>query len=140
MPTSIREKIIAAITTAVGGEYDIPAPEDSRDLPVTIVRDLPEQAADDQYGISNMIIPVAIARAQAANSHDREAMRIQGNDIHAQLIAEMFADETFGNLADGIEYTGGGIEAEVGMFVAAEVQFNIRYHTVRGDPYTIDED
>jgi hypothetical protein len=50
----------------------------------------------------------------------------------------MFADETFGALADGIEYTGGGIQTEVGKFVFAEAQFTVSYHYVRGDPFTID--
>jgi len=46
MPTPIREQLLAAITTAVGGEYGIPAPEDERDLPVTIVQDDVARAAD----------------------------------------------------------------------------------------------
>ena len=65
MPTPIREQLLAAITTAVGGEYGIPAPEDERDLPVTIVQDGTDEAGA-QYGISDWITPVAVATAQAA--------------------------------------------------------------------------
>jgi len=56
----------------------------------------------------------------------------------AALIQNMFTDETFGGLADNIEYIAGGIETEVGKFVFAEAQFAVRYHHVRGDPFTID--
>ena len=140
MPTSIREQLLSAITTAVGGEYGIPAPEDERDLPVTIVEDQPEQASDDQYNLSNILMPVVVARAAQAADNDRDAMRAQANELLASIKSEMFADESFGNLADGVQYTGGGIQTEVGRFVFAEAQFTVRYHTVRGDPYTIDED
>jgi len=140
VPTSIREQLLSAITTAVGGEYGIPAPEDERDLPVTIVEDQPEQASDDQYNLSNILMPVVVARAAQAADNDRDAMRAQANELLASIKSEMFADESFGNLADGVQYTGGGIQTEVGRFVFAEAQFTVRYHTVRGDPYTIDED
>lgn len=140
MPTSIREQLLSAITTAVGGEYGIPAPEDERDLPVTIVEDQPEQASDDQYNLSGILMPVVVARAAQAADNDRDAMRAQANELLASIKSEMFADESFGNLADGVQYTGGGIQTEVGRFVFAEAQFTVRYHTVRGDPYTIDED
>jgi len=140
VPTSIREQLLSAITTAVGGEYGIPAPEDERDLPVTIVEDQPEQASDDQYNLSGILMPVVVARAAQAADNDRDAMRAQANELLASIKSEMFADESFGNLADGVQYTGGGIQTEVGRFVFAEAQFTVRYHTVRGDPYTIDED
>lgn len=140
MPTSIREQILAALTTAVGGEYGTPAPEDERDLPITIVQERGlDQADDDDYGYSNLIMPVSVASAAVAASNDRALMRGQANELLASLIQTVFADSTLGALVDGIEYTGGGIQTEVGKFCFAEAQFNIRYHTVRGDPYTKDE-
>ena len=140
MPVSIREQLIQKITETVGGLYDIPAPTDERECPVTIVRDLPEVAADDQYGVSNREIPVAIGRGAVSTSTVRAEQRAEANELLAELVTEMFADESFASLADGLEYTGGGIQVEVGKFVIAEAQFTVRYHTVRGDPYTIDED
>lgn len=138
MPTAIREQILAAITTAVSGEYGIPAPESERDLPVTIVQDGQDEAETTTYNQTNVLMPVAIASAAAATSHDKDTMRAQANALLASIITTMFADETFGDLADGIEYTGGGIQTEVGKFVFAEAQFTVRYHFVRGDPFTID--
>lgn len=138
MPTAIREQILAAITTAVSGEYGIPAPESERDLPVTIVQDGQDEAETTTYNQTNVLMPVAIASAASAASHDKDTMRAQANALLAGIITTMFADETFGDLADGIEYTGGGIQTEVGKFVFAEAQFTVRYHFVRGDPFTID--
>jgi len=138
MPTSIREQLLAAITTAVSGEYGIPAPESERDLPVTIVQDGPDEAETTTYNQTNVVMPIAIGSAAVATSSDKDTMRAQANALLAGIITTMFADETFGALADGIEYTGGGIQAEVGKFVFAEARFSVRFHFLRGDPFTID--
>lgn len=139
MPVSIREQLVQKITETVSGVYDIPAPTDEREYPVTIVRDLPEVAGDDQYGVSNRELPIAIGRGAISTSTDRAEQRAEANDLLAEVITEMFADEQFNNLADGLEYTGGGIQVEAGKYVMAEAQFTVRYHTVRGNPYLIDE-
>lgn len=136
MPTAIREQILSALTTAVGGEYGLPAPEDERDLPITIVEDQPESASEDQYGYSVMVLPVVVASGAAAATTDRNAMRAQANALLASIVQTVFADAPLGALVDGVEYTGGGIQTEVGRFVFAEAQFSIRYHTVRGNPFT----
>lgn len=131
---SIRELILDTITELVGGEYDIPAPESERDLPITIVADGFDVARDDVYDQTHIEMPVAIASAAAATSTDKEVMRAQANAILAGLIKAVLADDTFGGLADGASYTGGGIQTEVGKFVFAEAQFIIRYHHQRGEP------
>jgi hypothetical protein len=139
MPTSIREQLLQAIATAVSGDYGIPAPEDERELPVCIVAEGDETASPDQYGSEVMELPIAVARAaEAVSSTDRDAIRAQANELLAQIRVDMFADETFGNLANSVEYAGGGIQSELGRIVFAEAQFIVRYSTVRGDPYTID--
>lgn len=139
MPVSIREQLLAAIAAAVSGEYGIPAPEDERDLPVCIVAEGEETSEPGSYGQDQIEFEVAVARAAVATSNtDREITRAQGNELLAQIRVDMFADETFGGLADGIEYTGGGIQSELSKIVFAEAQFSVRYHTVRGDPYTTD--
>jgi hypothetical protein len=138
MAVAIREQLLSAITATVGGEYGIPAPEDERDLPVTIVEDGPDVGTAENYNYTSIELPVAVATAEQATSTDRDVMRAQANALLAGIITQMFADETFGALADGIEYAGGGIQTEVGKFVFAEAQFTVKYHYVRGDPYTID--
>ena len=145
MQTHIREQLLAAITTAVGGEYGIPAPEDERDLPVTIVQDGTDEAGA-QYGISDWITPVAVATAQAAvdtsaltPTSARAALRAQAHDMLAALHQALNADATFGGLADGFDEAGQGIQTEIGKFVFAELQIRVRWHHVRGNPYLIDD-
>ena len=138
MPTAIREQILSAITAAVGGEWGIPAPESERDLPITLVQEGDDEATTDIYNQTNVEMPIAIGKAESVTDTDRDAMRAQGHALLAGIITTMFTDETFGALADGIEYIGGGIQTEVGKFVFAEAQFTVRYHHLRGDPFTID--
>jgi len=136
MPISIREQILDAITTAVSGEYGVPAPETERDLPVCIVQDAEEESIPTQYGADEITMVVAVAKAEAATVTDKGAMRAQAHELLASIRADMFVDETFGNLVDGIEYVGGGIQTELAKICFCEAQFSIRYTTVRGDPYS----
>ena len=137
MTTAVRERLIAAIQTAVGGSYGLPVPEDERDVPVTIVQDATDEAAD-AYGVTQLAMPLSVGRAEAAVGSTREALRAQAHAALAAIVAEMHADETFGGLADGIDYVGGGILIELGRFVFAEASFRVRYHHVRGDATTIE--
>jgi len=75
MPVSIREQLVAAITTAVGGEFGVPDSEDLRDLPVCIVDDGEEIAEDTVYGQTNIELPIVVAKAAEASSHNRDTMR-----------------------------------------------------------------
>jgi len=130
---SIREQLIAAILTATGGEYGVPAPEDERDLPVTLVQDGTDTASTN-YDYTACSMPITVARAELAVGTDRDALRAQAHAALAALIAAMHADETFGGLAVGVDYTGGGIQTEVGKFVFAEASFTVRYQHLRGQP------
>jgi len=94
-PVSVREQILAALTTAVSGEYGTPAPEDERDLPITIVQETGlDTASEDQYGFTNVEIPVSVASAVIAASNNRELMRAQANELLASIISTVFADAT----------------------------------------------
>lgn len=137
MPIPIREQLLSAITTAVGGEYGIPAPEDDRDLPITIVRDGEESATSSAYNRTDIAMELNIGRGAVAISDDRDSLRSQAGSLLADIVVEMFTDETFGGLADSVEYSGGAIQAELGRLCLAEAAFTVHYHTVRGDPYTI---
>ena len=130
---SIREQLIAAILTATGGEYGVPAPEDERDLPVTIVQDGTDTASGN-YDYTACSMPITVARAELAVGTDRNALRAQAHAALAALITAMHTDETFGALALGVDYTGGGIQTEVGKFVFAEASFTVRYQHLRGQP------
>ncbi len=132
MADLVRERLLAAIITAVGGEYGLRTPEDDRDLPVTIVQDGADEAAAN-YDATICVMPLNVARAELAASTDRDAMRQQAHAALGTLIEAMYADETFGGLAVGINYTGGGIQAE-GRLVFAEAAFQVRYQHLRGQP------
>jgi hypothetical protein len=139
MPTSIREQLISAILTATGGIYDVTPPEDEAELPVTLVGEGEETASEDQYGLITIELPVAVGKAAIATDSDRDVMRQEAHALLASTITAMFVDETFGNLAIGCQYTGGGIQAEVGKFVFAEAQFVVRYQIAHGDPFSSSE-
>lgn len=136
MTDSVRERLLNAILTTVGGEYGLSAPEDARDLPVTIVQDGSDDASQN-YDYTACVMPINIGRAELAISANRDAMRVQAHAALAALITEMHADETFGGLALGVDYTGGGIQIEVGKIVFAEASFAVRYQHLRGQPAVI---
>lgn len=129
---AVRERLIANILAAVGGEYGLPTPEDERDLPVTIVQDGTDEASTN-YEATLCVMPLNVARAEAASSTDRDTTRQQAHAALQALLAAMYTDETFGGLAVGIDYTGGGIQAE-GRLVFAEAAFRVRYQHLRGQP------
>lgn len=129
---AVREQLLARILAAVGGEYGVRAPEDDRDLPVTIVQDGTDEASAN-YDATLCVMPVNVARAEEAISSDRDVMRRQAHAALQALIEAMFTDETFGGLAVGIDYTGGGIDAD-GKLIFAEAAFRVRYQHLRGQP------
>jgi hypothetical protein len=131
--TPVRELLLAAITTAVDGVYRVPSPEDERDLPQTFVQDGTDDARDD-YDYTVLVMPVAVARAEVAASADKAAQRAQAHGMLADLVADMYADGSFGGLAQGLELVGGGIQTELGKFVFAEASFRVTYRHVRGNP------
>lgn len=140
MTTPIREQLLAAITARVQGEYGIPAPEDERDLPVTIVQDESDEALENRYGLTRLAMPVAIGRAEVVESGaTRDELRAQANDMLAAIIVAMHTDDSFDGLAEGVEYLGGGIQTDA-RFVFCEASFRIRYHHARGNPYSLEPD
>lgn len=133
MTASVRERLLAAILTATGAVYGLSAPEDERDLPVTLVQDGTDDASTN-YDYTACVMPLNVARAELATSGDRDALRAQAHAALAALIVAMHLDETFGGLAQGVDYTGGGIQTEAGKFVFAEASFAVRYRHLRGQP------
>jgi hypothetical protein len=131
MATVIREQLLNAIITAVGGEYGIPPPEDERDVPVTIVQDGTDEVTTS-FDTCNVTMPVNVARAEAAANTNRDTMRAHAHQMLGDIVAAMHADETFGGLARGVDYTGGGIAMGAGPLVFAEAAFRVRYSHARG--------
>lgn len=129
---AVRETLLSAIITAVDGTYGLAAPEDDRDVPVTIVQDGTDEAVAS-YDTTQCTMQLNVARAELASSNDRTASRQQAHAAMQALIARMQADETFGGLATGVDYTGGGIDID-GRLVFAAAAFRVRYQHARGQP------
>lgn len=135
MTLSIRERLLEAITTAVGGVYAEPDPVDERDLPFTLVVDQDETASLSYDTITHQM-PISIVRITAATvEHSGAALRTQANEQLAALMVAMHNAGDFSGLAVSAVYTGGGIAVEAGQNVFAQADYLITYNTVRGDPY-----
>lgn len=133
MTAPVRERLIAAILTATGGVYGVTSPEDVRDWPMTLVVDGTDTASTN-YDYTACAMPLNVARGEVAVGSTRDALRAQAHDALVAIITAMHTDETFGGLAVGVDYTGGGISAEVGKFLFAEATFMVRYQHLRGQP------
>lgn len=137
MSDSIRERLISAILTTTGGVYGLEVPEDERDLPLTMVSDEQDEASTN-YDHTLLTMPINIGRVEIATSHQRDVMRKQAHEALALILTQMHTDETFGGLAQGVDYQGGGIFSEAGKLVFATGLFRVRYRHLRGQPDTID--
>ena len=137
MTAPVRERLLAAITTAVDGVYRETPPEDERDLPITYVQDGADEVTAD-YDYTRLSMEVGVGRAEPADAQDRESRRAQAHDILADIVTAMYADETFGALAQGLQMASCGIQTELGKFVFATASFKVQYQHVRGDPRALD--
>lgn len=138
MAVAIREQLLSAITTALGAEFGLPVPEDDRDLPLIVVQDGVDEAEDSAYNQTKVLMPVSVASIDLTSSSDRDVMRAEANALVASIITTMYADETFGALAERVSYTGCEIEAEAGKYVFARAEFVVEFHFQRGNPFVID--
>ncbi|MEY5098585.1 MAG: hypothetical protein RJA36_1304 [Pseudomonadota bacterium] len=134
MTQPVRERVLAALTAAVGGVYRMPTPEDSEDMPLTFVQASSDEVTTD-YEVHYARMPVAVARAAYAASPDQAAQRAQAHAMLAELVAQLWADPTLGGLCSGagLQLVGQGIELDLGRLVFAEVSLVLPYRTVRGD-------
>lgn len=133
MTACVREQLITAIIAATSGSYGVSVPEDPRDLPLTVVQDSPDTATAN-YDYTACSMPISVGRAEATEDMSRNQLRIRAHELLAWIITAMHADESFGGLAQGIDYQGGGIQAEAGQYIFAEASFIVRYQHLRGNP------
>lgn len=133
MTDSVRERLVAAILTAVNGRYALESPMDLSELPVTVVQDGTD-SAETNYDFTRCVMPISVARAEQAASPVSEVQRKQAHAALQNLIELMHADESFGGLAQGIDYVGGGIQIDAGKLIFAEATFQVRYQHLRGQP------
>ena len=137
MSISVREQLLANIVTAVSGQYRVTsAPLDDAELPVCVVSEGEEAATSDAvHDAIDIELPIVVAKGSLAADDSPETLRAKGNELLASIITEMYADETFGDLAESVEYTAGAIISEPGKRCLAEAQFIVRYQIESGDPF-----
>ena len=137
MSLPIREQILQALATRVGAVREVPI-YDRSDLPLTVLAEGDEQAQPDDYDLTRVSMEVYIAKAVAANVA-KEEWHGQANKEMADLIVAAFdGDDTFGGLADGMDYTGGSIDTiqdGAGGYVAT-ISLVVRYAFLHGNPYS----
>lgn len=133
MTDSVRERLMAAILTRVGGQYGLPEALDERELPATVVDDGRDSVVQ-ATGVTRLTMNVTICRAEPAVSTNPDAMRVQAHAALASLIVAMHADETFGGLAKGVEYLECAIAMDARRIVFAEAVFSVSYEHERGNP------
>ncbi|WP_024333118.1 hypothetical protein [Desulfotignum balticum] len=151
MADTIREQIISAYLTRLsawrtsgGFNHDCGASVlravqyvDEKDLPVCVLFPKPEEAATNQYGISEHQMPVRVEGLVAIGAVDPSV-------IQEQLLGDMIKLMTDPAVAvtskiKSIQYTGGGPNGTPtgeDTSVAAYAEFTIIYTTLKGNPYS----
>lgn len=149
MTDTIREQIISAYLTRLSawrtsggfnhdcGSSVLRATQyvDEKDLPVCALFPKPEEAATNQYGISEHQMPVRVEGLAAIGAADPSV-------IQEQLLGDMIKlmtdpDVTVTSKIKSIQYTGGGPNGTPtgeDTSVAAYAEFTITYTTLKGNP------
>ena len=116
---------------------------DDRDLPITVLQEGDDNAADALYGMTNVTMQVGIARAIRMDGVKSDDWYTQLNRALASLIAEVFTGgDDLGGLALGMEYVSGSVDllTDAGKGAGVAVTVAVRYAFVRGNPYSQDAD
>ena len=142
MSLPIRERIIRALKARTGAVRQLPT-YDHADLPLTVIQAGEDSASENQYGMTNVTMPVGIARALNMSGVKGDAWHQTLNKALADLIVEVFTGgDDLGGLAKGMDYVSGTTdlltEAAQGGGVAVTV--NVRYAWVHGNPFSQDAD
>ena len=142
MSLPIREQIIRNLATRVGASRRLEM-YDERDLPITVLQEGDDQAAEGRYGLTNVTMSVSVARAIPMNGVKSDTWYTELNTALANLITELYTGgDDIGGLAHGMDYVSGSVDlvtdASAGAGVAVTVA--VRYATVHGNPFSQDSD
>ena len=142
MSLPIREQIIRNLAARVGAARRLEM-YDERDLPITVLQEGDDQAAEGRYGLTNVTMSISVARAIPMTGVKSDTWYTELNNALANLITELYTGgDDVGGLAMGMDYVSGSVDlvtdASAGAGVAVTV--NVRYSTVHGNPYSQDAD
>lgn len=138
MALPIRERVLQALAARLNAVRGLEQ-YDERDLPLTVIVEGEENADDGDYDLVRVTLPVTIARVSKFLGAKDDEWHQQANADFAALIKEVYTGgEDLGGLAQGIDYTGGGIDVVSDGARGTMVQafFNIRYAFTHGDPFS----
>ena len=138
MTVSIRERLIAAVCTAMGAQYSKTPIDELTTLTPNDVSDGADTATTG-YDLTECTMPITVGRAEAIASGDVNnpaAQRTQANAALAKLITDMHAGGDFTGLCRSCIYTGGSIELQADSFIVATANFELLYQHARGQPGT----
>ena len=141
MSVSIREQLLQAIADRVGATRALPS-YSQKDLPLTVLVDGAEESTPNSYGMESVQMEAVLARIVAANT-TKEDWRTEANEQMAQMIVSAFAgDDTFGGLAEGMDYAGGSVEEiqDGARGYIVTIALIVRYTFLHGNPFLQYED
>ena len=138
----IREQIIQALATRIGASRKL-AMYDERDLPITVLQEGDDNAAEGMYGLTNVTTSISVARAIRMDGVKDDSWYTELNTALADLIAELYAGgDDIGGLAHGMDYVSGSVDllTDAGVGAGVAVTVAVRYSFVHGNPYSQDAD
>ena len=140
MSLPIREQIIRNLAARVGATRRLEM-YDERDLPITVLQEGDDQAAETGYDMTQVSMSISVARAIPMGGVKSDRWYTELNTALAKLIVELYTGgDDIGGLAQGMDYVSGSVDlvtdASAGAGVAVTV--NVRYATVHGNPYSQD--
>jgi hypothetical protein len=142
MSIPVRELIIRKLATRTKALRRLPSYDD-KDLPVTHIQVGEDSATNGLYGMTEVTMPVTIARAISMTGVKGDDWHSAQNKALADLIKETFTGgDDLDGLASGMQYVSGDTDlltdAATGVGVAITV--TVRYAWVHGNPYSQDAD
>ena len=142
MSLTIREQIIRALTTRVGAVRRLEMYDD-RDLPITVLQEGDDAASEGRYGLTNVTMPISVARALQISTAKGDAWYTELNTALGNLIKELYTGgEDVGGLAHGMDFVSSSVDllTDGGVGAGVAVTVGVRYSFVHGNPFSQDAD
>ena len=142
MSLPIRERILQALAIRLDAQRGLEG-YDLSELPITILVEGGDEAQEDDYDMTRVAMPVTVARAVAKSGLKTDAWYEDANIELAQMVVDAFgSDETFGGLAQGMDYAGGevGVLTDGAQGYTAQISLIIRYAFLHGNPFANEEE